>query len=300
MKRNDTAVSAMVLVAFMFKIEAMTLEEKRLQEQEDAYLLEALRLSEESAKKEQEAILKPGINKQYVDIIQRYRVGKPIDLNQTVPFKVYQIAVNNPQSSENISCGPRVLFTAAAIDRLHREKKPISTQGITKVLAENNNYTNAIAECAMQLDADDVPAFIASHNLKIQQYFVMGRNENKEGIYPILPYIPKIPESYTDIDEWFLDFKRSLTILAKNLKFDRIDHPIHFIFSGTQKMHWVLISIIKGQRTNPITYYIDPRNVDIKKYPAAEIYLEYVAENMELPFLQDTMQYQSSSSSSKK
>lgn len=270
------------------------------QSEDDQALQEALRLSEESAKKEQEAILKPGIHQEYVDIIQRYRVGSPVNLNEAVPFKVYQIAVNNPQSGENVSCGPRVLFIAAAIDRLHREKRPISTQGITKVLAENNDYTKAIEECVMQLDSDDIPAFIASHKLEIQKYFVMGRYESKEGIYPISPYIPKMPETYTDIDAWLKDFTRSLTVLAKNLKFGRIDHPIHFIFSSTQKTHWVLISIIKGERTNPVTYYIDPKNVDIKKYPAAHVYLEYVAENMELPFLQDTLKFQSSSSSSSK
>lgn len=284
-KRNlFGAVSALLLVVFAIK--AMSEEEQmalalKLSEQsveKDEQLAQAMKLSEESAEKEHAVILKPGTYQEYIDIRKTFRFGQPAHSETATPFKVYQIAVQNPQHRENVSCGPRVLFIAHAIDSLHKSKRPISANTIAKVLSRNNDYTKAIEECTMQLESDELPAFIKNNDLKIGQYFVMGRYESKEGIYPIAPYIPAVDPSK------FKQFEMSLKILGQELEADRARYPIHFIFSGTRKTHWVLVSVIKGERTDPVVYYIDPKNVNISSYVVAHNYIEYVVDKLELPF----------------
>jgi hypothetical protein len=268
-KRNLlAAVSGLLLV--VITVVAMMPEEEQM--------ALALKLSEESNQKEQQAVLKPGTYQEYIDIRKTFRAGLPAHSEVPVPFKVYQIAVQNPQHRENVSCGPRVLFIAHAIDSLHKSKRPISANTIAKVLSKNNDYTNAIEECLMQLESDELPTFIKNNNLKIGQYFVMGRNVSNEGVYSIIPYIPQV-----DLAR-FEHFEMSLKILGQELEADRINRPIHFIFSDTRKAHWVLVSVIKGENTNPIVYYIDPKNVNISSYPVADNYIEYVVDKLELPF----------------
>lgn len=267
MKRTTIlgTASALLLVVLAITIKSMI----AMSEEEQMAL--AIRMSEESARKEEAAILQPGIYEQYIDIPEGFRFGR----SQTRPFKVYQIAVMNPQSSENISCGPRVLFMAHAIDALYKKNILIGAHTINHELSSNAQYTQAIRECAVQLDADDFKAFIETNHLSIEQYAVMGRNVTQEGVYTIIPYLPEGEPARLEM--W-------LKFLGQELEADRITHPLHFIFNDTSKQHWVLISVIKEKDTNPIVYYIDPKNVNLSSYVVAHNYIEYVVDKLELPF----------------
>lgn len=269
-RKNIVAIASILLLAGFALI--------GMDEEDD--LQKALLLSQEFEKKELEKILKPGMHKQYVDIHQTFL--PQLEKEETaIPFEVYQIAVKNPQTSENVSCGPRALFIAHAIDALHKNKRPIATNTIENILSKEDHFTKAIEQCTVQLESDDLPVFIKKNNLDIAQYFVMGRIVTKEGLYPIISYVP--PHN----PEKPLEFDIRLKILGQELDAGRVRHPIHFIFSDTTKTHWVLVSVIKGERSDPIVYYIDPKNVDVQKYPVAHNYIEYVVDKLDLPFPKD-------------
>lgn len=264
MKIKNIIAAAGMLLFTSFAVIAMS-------DEEDEDLARVLRASEESAKAEKAQILDPGMYEQFVDIAETEK-------SDPKPFKVYQIAVKNPQTSENVSCGPRALFIAHAIDSLHKNKRPIATNTIENILSKEDNFTKAIAECSQQLAAEDLPEFIKINNLKVENYFVMGRVVDNEGFYPIIPYVPPYNPDKP------LEFDIQLNILGKELNANRVVHPIHFIFSDTSKTHWVLVSVIKGERSDPMVYYIDPKNVNLEKYPVAHNYIQYVVNKLDLPF----------------
>lgn len=240
------------------------LKSQRKSEEEE--LQEAIQASMETAEKEKKEILAAGV----------YTKDVPITINNSaVNFGVQQIAVTNPQSSENITCGPRVLFIAAAIDQLYENKIPINQNSIATILSQNNNYTNAIETCKEQLDYQDIKNFIEKGKVNISKYFVMGRVGDAS---MIVPYVPLI----VDRDN-IQNFETSLKKLGAELKSDLIK-PIHFIFSDIKKAHWILISVMKEKDSDPVLYYIDPKNKDLTSYPVARDYIQYVVEKLGLPF----------------
>lgn len=228
---------------------------------EEEELQQAIKASIETKKEEEAAILAPGV----------YLENARIIINELeVNFQVLQIAVTDPQNKENVTCGPRVLFVADAIDRLYGEKKTINPETIAGVLALNNDYTNAIKVCANQLDDRDIPEFIKQRKLNISQYFVVGRSEDP---LMIIPYIPQIAPQ---------DFETALKDLGQKIKADEIKVPIHFIFSDIKKAHWVLITVIKKEGSAPEVYYMDPMNKKLSLYSVARDCLEYLIEKLGL------------------
>src|SRR5579872_4766547 len=108
MERKNLLAAASILLFVVLVIMAMTEEEQmalamRLSEESarkegaDTALEEAIQLSQESGQKEKAAILKPGIYQEFVDIRKTFRLGLPAHSETATPFKVYQIAVRNPQ-----------------------------------------------------------------------------------------------------------------------------------------------------------------------------------------------------------
>jgi hypothetical protein len=274
MERKNLLAAASVLLLVVFVVMAMS---------EDEEMALAMQLSEESAAEQQAAILKPGTHKQFVAIPELARPSTETlapshtrsMMFTTKLFKVYQIAVQHPQKSENVSCGPRVIFFAHAIDALHKKNIPIASKTIDAELSPHNTplYSKKIEECRAQLYSDEFQTFIQQNKLAIAHYYVIDRYVNDDGLYYMTPSIPPVEPSVL-ADE--------LSILGKDLLENKVKTPVHFFFVDSAKAHWVLVSVIKGPETKPVIYYIDPRNTDLDKYVVAHQFIGYVVDNLGL------------------
>lgn len=242
---------------------------------EDQQLAAALAESEKSFMQAQADILQPGMHKRIIFSGPENATNRSVILES---YKVYQIALSNPQSQENLTCGPRDLFVANAIGILKRRGTPISSKNIDSLLNFNPLYRRSLEVCEEteeQLYADRFPAFIDHNYLHLQQYYVIGRTvHTRTGESAIRSYLPAVePDA----------LKAQLEIIGKQLSNNRIHHPLHFFCNDSTKKHWFLISIIKYPNTNPIMYYFDSKNIDVSAYPVAHIFIKYLATNLALP-----------------
>jgi len=274
MERKNLLAAASILLFVVLVIMAMTEEEE---------MALAMQYSQASGAQEQAAILKPGTHKQFIQVPELAQSSTELAqapytqsmIFTTKLFKVYQIAVKNRQEKENVSCGPRVIFFAHAIDALHKNHIPIASKTINDQLSPKKTplYSKKIEECRAQIYSDEIETFIKENGLDIAHYYVIDRNVTNEGIYYMTPSFPPLQPS---------DLTRRLTLLGKDLLENKVKTPIHFFFIDSAKAHWVLISVIKGQETQPVIYYIDPKNIDLDKYVVAHQFIAYVVDNLGL------------------
>lgn len=227
--------------------------------QEEQDLLEAMRLSEESLKEEQARILAPGIY--------------DMDING---ISVRQLALNEEdRQTENITCGPRSMVIADALNRLIKGNKSITPESMHQEL-QKIGYAKrtGAATCTKQLEAEEFEGYMNKHKISLPSFFALGSQGNE-----VVPLSTRGPvETLEHNIETTAVVSTQLNRLAKYLGEVGLK-SIYFICSDARAQHWFLISVVK--MNNQITlWYIDPKNVDLKKYAYAHKFIGYVQDQL--------------------
>jgi hypothetical protein len=230
-------------------------------------LQEAIQQSLSSEKTFRESILKTGIYPK-----KNNETGRPyFQLALEEQDKQPTGYEEKEQRAENITCGPRALMIAQALNALFTKHEAITPITIHKNLP--TNYTaimDTFRAQNMQLSSIDFLNFIKENNIDLNNFLALGSYD--ETLI--------IPLGLTEQEE--IDSSQRLAELPAILRsFSRTltSNPRHFICSDRASGHWVLISVIldKGQ---PTLWYIDPKNMNIDNYPQAHKFVTYIMQNM--------------------
>lgn len=189
------------------------------------------------------------------------------------------------QTQEGITCGPRSIFLAAAIDDLMaNQKKLITPNDISTTLdsltlrAEiGTTFADAMVHCQQfgMLTNDSFNIFLVGHNLLVNHLFVLGFSGQE--IVPISQKPVESQKTLEEAQEYITDIPALLTSLREPLYKHTLTTPIHFICN--LGLHWVLFSVWYKQDTIML-YYIDPMNTPINHFK--QPFLDYICDNLEL------------------
>lgn len=210
------------------------------------------------------------LRQEHQEAIQRQieedaKLARFIERLQTPTYKAESTAAvelkplilpENDQQKDGVTCGPRSMYLADAVERLLRVKReyelkvPITPETMSQAL-QHTAFATQMEQCKSlgQLFNEDFHNFLLDHHIALPHLFLLGFFEG-ENVEPIPQRLP----NENDLEE-LTSIRENLKILGTKLKNNHLPSPIHFICNTGG--HWVLFSVTHYQG-HVVIWYIDP------------------------------------------